>query len=160
MVKICPNCNEQVRDTDVFCTFCRHRLDFNQKDQSKPIGTILCQHCNVINKTVNSFCESCGMPLEDKSSSYKESTDSYATTSYDSNSHQNSQQTHTYGSYSTYSSSDDRKWYTPPKRSRSAKHPLEWFFWSGWGIYILLRSIFSILFCVLRVIILTRGGRR
>ena len=33
------------------------------------------------------------------------------------------------------------KWYTPPKRERPAYHPLEWFFWIGWGLYVFFRFL-------------------
>ncbi|MGC9779244.1 MAG: zinc ribbon domain-containing protein [Candidatus Heimdallarchaeota archaeon] len=33
------------------------------------------------------------------------------------------------------------KWYTPPKRKRPGYHPLEWFFWIGWGIYVAFRFL-------------------
>ena len=33
------------------------------------------------------------------------------------------------------------KWYTPPKRERPGYHPLEWFFWIGWGIYVFFRFL-------------------
>lgn len=34
-----------------------------------------------------------------------------------------------------------KKWYTPPKRERPGYHPLEWFFWIGWGFYVAFRFI-------------------
>jgi hypothetical protein len=33
------------------------------------------------------------------------------------------------------------KWYTPPKRERPWYHPIEFFFWIGWGFYIFFRLI-------------------
>lgn len=33
------------------------------------------------------------------------------------------------------------KWYTPPKRKRPWYHPLELFFWLGWGLYVILRLL-------------------
>jgi len=33
------------------------------------------------------------------------------------------------------------RWYTPPKRERPAYHPLEWFFWIGWGLYVFFRFL-------------------
>jgi hypothetical protein len=35
-----------------------------------------------------------------------------------------------------------KKWYKPPKRKRPAYHPIEWFFWIGWGIYVFFGFIF------------------
>ncbi len=34
-----------------------------------------------------------------------------------------------------------KKWYTPPKRERPAYHPIEWFFWIGWGFYVFFRFL-------------------
>jgi len=34
-----------------------------------------------------------------------------------------------------------KKWYTPPKRERPGYHPLEWFFWIGWGFYVVFRFL-------------------
>ncbi|MBK5112035.1 MAG: hypothetical protein KGD59_03975 [Candidatus Heimdallarchaeota archaeon] len=34
-----------------------------------------------------------------------------------------------------------KKWNTPPKRERPAYHPIEWFFWIGWGLYVFFRYI-------------------
>jgi len=36
-----------------------------------------------------------------------------------------------------------RKWYKPPKRPRPWYHPIEWFFWIGWGIYVFFRFIIT-----------------
>ncbi|MFW9924994.1 MAG: hypothetical protein ACFFDW_17100, partial [Candidatus Thorarchaeota archaeon] len=47
---------------------------------------------------------------------------------------------------------EKEKWYKPPKRERSAFHPLEWFFWIGWGFYVLFRSIGMVLWIILREI--------
>jgi len=33
------------------------------------------------------------------------------------------------------------KWYKPPKRERPSYHPLEWFFWIGWGLYVFFRYL-------------------
>ncbi|NHJ39692.1 MAG: hypothetical protein FK731_06630 [Asgard group archaeon] len=33
------------------------------------------------------------------------------------------------------------KWYTKPKRKRPWYHPLELFFWIGWGLYVFFRLI-------------------
>ena len=33
------------------------------------------------------------------------------------------------------------KWYKPPKRERPGYHPLEWFFWIGWGLYVFFRFL-------------------
>ncbi len=38
------------------------------------------------------------------------------------------------------------KWYAPPKRKRPGYHPLEWFFWIGWGIYVTFRFLFIVFF--------------
>ncbi len=35
-----------------------------------------------------------------------------------------------------------KKWYTPPKRERPAYHPIEWFFWIGWGLFVFFGFIF------------------
>ena len=58
--------------------------------------------------------------------------------------------TYTYGS-ATPEPTGKRPWYKPPKRTKSAKHPSEWFFWTGWGLYVFLRFIFQILFFALMI---------
>ncbi|MBN1328781.1 MAG: hypothetical protein JXA54_04845 [Candidatus Heimdallarchaeota archaeon] len=35
-----------------------------------------------------------------------------------------------------------RKWYKPLKRKRPWYHPFEWFFWIGWGFYVLFKFMY------------------
>ena len=37
---------------------------------------------------------------------------------------------------------EKKKWYKPPKRERPAFHPIEWFFWIGWALFVFFGFIF------------------
>ncbi|MHA1156329.1 MAG: zinc ribbon domain-containing protein [Candidatus Heimdallarchaeota archaeon] len=156
MSKMCINCGEEVKKTDIFCPFCG-----NNTDEAKPsvegakMGHSVCSTCNATNESGAKFCESCGNTIDSSPSSSAKSfgsTDSYAADS-------SQETTHTYGSYSAEPSDSTRKWYKPPKRTRSAKHPVEWLFWTGWGLYFLIRVIFWILFFGIRIFARSKGGR-
>ncbi len=54
--------------------------------------------------------------------------------------------------YSTKSSNGTRAWYKPPERTRSRSSPVQWAIWTGWGVWILIRFIFEILFFVVRIV--------
>jgi len=158
MSRKCVNCGEEIKKTDVFCPFCGGPVDKIQSTPSEPLSSenvIICSLCGAANKPTSTFCESCGDPIVSSESAAGRMESSYGSTTYDSQA-QASGTTYTYGSYSSSSSTGEKKWYTPPKRTRSAKNPIEWFFWSGWGLYILFRLIFSILWIVIRIIAATK----
>lgn len=165
MVKVCPNCSEQVRDTDVYCPFCGGSIDYASQSTTRDSlpgvqsTDVICTNCGAVNKQGSKFCESCGFAVKPKPSFKDSSSGSVGSTTDFGSSSSSSQQTHSYGTYSTQPSDSSRKWYTPPKRERSAKNPLEWFFWTGWGLYVLIRAIFWILFFVLRIVARSRGRR-
>ncbi|MHA1124106.1 MAG: hypothetical protein ACTSSB_00315 [Candidatus Heimdallarchaeota archaeon] len=46
-----------------------------------------------------------------------------------------------------------KKWYKPPKRTRPAFHPLECFFWIGWGFYVFFGFIFLAIWRVLKELV-------
>ncbi|MFW9924226.1 MAG: zinc ribbon domain-containing protein [Candidatus Thorarchaeota archaeon] len=164
MSKICPHCSEQVKTTDIFCPFCGADLSKTSSTQDSfesnfsDSSFITCPYCGTSNIPTSQFCASCGTAM---SASQSSSSGSIPPSSYDSISGQSSsqQESHSYGSYSTYSSADERKWYTPPKRTRSAKNPIEWFFWTGWGFYILIRVIFFVLWFIIRLAVFSKGRR-
>lgn len=156
MSRTCNNCGEQVKQEDVFCPFCGNPADKPQASSkvSDPSSSAsICATCGASNKQEAQFCESCGNSLATASSF----SGSGSSTQYQQDTSYGTQTTHTYGTYSAEPS--DRKWYTPPQRTRSARHPLEWFFWSGWGLYILIRFLFSFLWIIIRIIARSKGGR-
>jgi len=136
MSNTCPSCGEVVKPTDVFCPFCSYDLKASQSASSSASSALICANCGASNDLGVNFCQSCGQPLESPKAP-QEPIDS-----------QGQQESYDYGSYSETSSTGERKWYSPPKRQRSAKHPIEWLFWIGWSLYILLRVFFQIFWCV------------
>lgn len=157
MTKMCVNCGEVVKKTDVFCPFCGANTDKAQPSAHvTKMSDTICSTCGVTNKLGAQFCESCGNAIDSISSS--SSTVNYGST-VSSATDSSDQATHTYGSYSTEPSDSTRKWYKPPKRTRSAKHPAEWFFWTGWGLYFLIRVIFWVLWFGIRIFIRSKGRR-
>ncbi len=158
MTKMCVNCGDQVKKTDIFCPFCGKNTEKAQPSvqDTKMAGNTICSTCGVTNKLGAQFCESCGNAVDISGSS--SSTTRYGSTASPTTESAD-QTTHTYGSYSSKPSDSSRKWYKPPKRTRSAKHPVEWFFWTGWGLYFLIRAIFWILWFVLRIFLRSKGRR-
>lgn len=106
-----------------------------------------CPNCGVSIKSDDAFCPFCGtttsQPSSDSSFPDSQYADQFASSS------PSADESYSYGSgsggYYTESADSTKKWYKPPKRTRSAKHPVEWFFWIGWGLYILLRIVFYVL---------------
>jgi len=153
MTKTCVNCGEAVKETDVFCPFCGANAD-SVTSSEKQSGSGFsdsevgyCSNCHAKNKPTAQFCEFCGTELA--VDNYKTSNYSQSTPGTD---HSTAQGTHTYGSYSSEPTDEEnRKWYQPPKRTRSAKHPAEWFFWSCWGIFFIIRAIFQLLWFLIRI---------
>jgi RNA polymerase subunit RPABC4/transcription elongation factor Spt4 len=144
--KICNNCGSDLEPTDVFCPYCGTPITIKDdtikgsdsamaSDYSEEHGA-QCPNCNRINNPKNQFCKFCGTTLSQATSGQS----SFG-----------QQESYNYGSFSETSSTGERKWYSPPERQRSAKHPIEWFFWTGWGLYILIRFIFTALFCFLQI---------
>jgi len=110
-----------------------------------------CPNCGAETKTEDVFCPFCGTAIPSGSSPSTESNFSHQ---FDTST-PHSEESYSYGSgssgYYTENVEGTRKWYQPPKRQRSAKHPIEWFFWIGWGLYILLRIIFFVLIIAAQV---------
>ena len=158
MTKTCVNCGEVVKKTDIFCPFCGASTDkrdssaATQESSYTEHNIVYCSQCNAKNKIGAQFCEFCGNEITSDSFKTSVGTEEIHGT-------ERAHATHTYGSYSTEPSDSSRKWYQPPKRTRSAKHPAEWFFWTGWGIYFLIRVIFQILWFILRIVIRSKGRR-
>jgi len=151
MSSSCPNCGESIKKEDVFCPFCGTPISKTPTGIKHPIqeassGEVACPNCNASNVPSNKFCSFCGTSLAAAPSSYSSAYSPPETTE---------QSTHSYGSYHTTSSDGERKWYQPPQRKRSAKHPLEWLFYFGWSLYLILRVLFYVLFCVAQI-----AGRR
>ena len=113
------------------------------------MAKIKCSVCgNEIDDT-DQFCGKCGSNLPDKQwekiAASEEPTIIYvepspSRTAYDSQQRSASAIT---DSLPKVQKVKRKKWYTPPKRPRPAYHPIEWFFWLGWGIYIVLRFIIT-----------------
>lgn len=162
MTKTCINCSEKVKETDIFCPFCGananevHPSAKISSVQDTKMGIVVCSTCGDANKQGTKFCENCGNAIASSSSS---SSVNYGTSTASTSTSSTHQTTHTYGSYSTEPEDSTRKWYQPPKRTRSAKHPLEWFFWTGWGFYFLLRVVFQVLWLILRIVLRSKGRR-
>ncbi|NHJ49795.1 MAG: zinc-ribbon domain-containing protein [Asgard group archaeon] len=141
MSRYCSNCGSSLKDGEVYCPFCGiDTTKISQEKTSEPLSgvTITCSSCDSINEGNIEFCKNCGSPLTASHSSSYESSSTY-----------------TYGSAEPQPTGK-RPWYKPPKRERSAKHPREWAFWTGWGFYVLFRFIFQILFYVIIAIIKSR----
>jgi len=153
MTKKCPNCGESLVSSDIYCPYCS--ADTRPAEQSSgaysfaqpaaPQGSITCESCGSANEPQNLHCANCGANIASSQPYAPPATN----TGYTTIGSTPTSETHTYGASST--ASDDRPWYKPPHRERSAKRPREWFFWTGWGLYIFFRVLFSILFIVLRV---------
>ncbi|MBD3190069.1 MAG: zinc-ribbon domain-containing protein [Candidatus Heimdallarchaeota archaeon] len=157
--RVCPNCGEQPEPSDIYCPYCGSSLSEASgasswgSSSSFDIETadedgFVCAKCGAMNPSGTNYCRNCGESLADAQSvsSTRARTTSSSTQGSTSSS---STRTYSYGSGGSVSSDEDRAWYQPPQRSRSAWHPVEWFFWSGWGLYILIRFIFQILWWVL-----------
>ncbi len=121
------------------------------------IMTKSCPSCGVALKTSDIFCPFCGTSI---SSSHSPSKSSFSDSEFSdqfASSTPSTEESYSYGSgssgYYTENVEGTRKWYQPPKRKRSAKHPIEWFFWIGWGLYIVLRIVFYILIIAAQVAI-------
>lgn len=116
-----------------------------------------CPNCGVAVKSDDVFCPFCGTTVtaEQASSSYS-FEESEPADQFDSSA-PSSEESYSYGSggYYTEPSDSTRKWYQPPKRKRSAKHPIEWFFYMCWSLYLIFRVLFFILFCFAQI-----AGRR
>ena len=152
MTKTCVNCGEEVKQTDIFCPFCganadKLASDKQSEDEFSEQNSAYCSKCNAKNKPEAQFCEYCGNELA--ADSYKATHQSHRSPGTD----RFTAQDHAYGSSYTTEPTDEenRKWYTPPKRTRSAKHPAEWFFWTCWGIFIVFRAIFQLLWFIIRI---------
>lgn len=155
MSRLCVNCGEKIKDEDIFCPFCGKPSDKKEGELSQQAevspGVFICSTCGSANASTNKYCDSCGNPLiKSGAGGDMEYGDSYGSSSYDGA--QAAGTSYSYGSYSSTSSTGEKKWYTPPKRTRSAKNPIEWFFWSGWGLYIFFRFLFSIIWIILQIV--------
>lgn len=151
MSNSCPNCGESIKREDVFCPFCgtpisKASTGTKYPSQEASSGEVTCSNCNASNVISNKFCSFCGTTLAVAPSSHSPAYSPPETTE---------QETHSYGSYHTTSSDGERKWYQPPQRKRSKKHPIEWFFYIGWSLYIILRVLFYVFICVAQI-----AGRR
>ncbi|MHA1124674.1 MAG: zinc ribbon domain-containing protein [Candidatus Heimdallarchaeota archaeon] len=136
MSDTCPNCGEKIKSTDIFCPFCGQTKE-GQPSSKAQSSSQQCANCGSANDFGVSFCQSCGQSLE-----------APKLPEHDLGTSQDQQESYEYGSFSETSSTGEKKWYTPPTRTRSKKNPIEWFFWTCWGIYIFLRFLFQILWCV------------
>lgn len=139
----CPKCNEQLVSTDVFCPYCG--VNTKESDSSRAISDSQidlssCPSCGTVIELGLYYCNNCGSSLLSNDAGVK------ATQSEDF-----TNQNYTYGSATDNIEEDKRPWYKPPKRERSAKDPREWFFWTGWGLFFLLRVVFQILIIILQV---------
>ncbi|NHJ32741.1 MAG: zinc ribbon domain-containing protein [Asgard group archaeon] len=151
MSRSCPNCGEAIKKEDVFCPFCGTPASKAPSGKVYPAqvassGEITCPNCNANNVPSNKFCSFCGSDLVKVSTEYSAAYSPPDTAE---------QETYSYGSYHTTSADGERKWYQPPQRKRSARHPLEWFFYIGWSLYIILRILFYVFICFAQV-----AGRR
>lgn len=151
MSSSCPNCGESIKKEDVFCPFCGTPISKVSSGKKYPVheassGEVICPNCNASNVLSNKFCSFCGTSIPAAPSSYSsaysppESSESRASSS---------------GSYHTTSADGERKWYQPPKRKRSAKHPIEWLFYFGWSLLLILRVLFYVFICFAQI-----AGRR
>lgn len=136
MSDTCPNCGEQIKSTDVFCPFCGQTRS-DQPSGSGQGSSIQCATCGAVNDAGVNYCQSCGQPLEGPITAPKQDTGT-----------QDQQESYDYGTYSTSSSTGERKWYQPPPRKRSKKNPIEWFFCTCWGLYVFFRFLFQMLWCI------------
>ncbi|MHA1356213.1 MAG: zinc ribbon domain-containing protein [Candidatus Heimdallarchaeota archaeon] len=137
MSEQCVNCGESIKSTDIFCPYCGNTKE-GQPSSSGQSSSLQCASCGASNDFGVSFCQSCGQPIEAAKGTPPPPIDAPGQT----------QESYDYGSFSETSSTGERKWYTPPKRARSKKNPIEWFFWTCWGLYIAFRFLFQILWCV------------
>ncbi|NHK30792.1 MAG: zinc ribbon domain-containing protein [Asgard group archaeon] len=138
MSRLCPNCSSSIKQDDIFCPFCGvDTSKFN--NSSSKTGDVNCSSCGSLNQIGIQFCSNCGSPISvpHGGSSFGSEPVSESTT-------------YTYGS-ATPQPTGKRPWYKPPERTKSAKHPSEWLFWTGWGLYVFLRFLFQILFFALMI---------
>ncbi|MGC9781004.1 MAG: zinc ribbon domain-containing protein [Candidatus Heimdallarchaeota archaeon] len=148
MNKSCSNCGEELKSSDVFCPFCSNPVVSANTTSTKTNSQkyILCPNCSIKNKVTSKYCMDCGNNLigliatESQSEVYDTAASSGVT----------------YGSYSTKSSDGTQAWYKPPERTRSRGNPVQWVIWSGWGLWILFRVIFEILFFAVRIAALSK----
>lgn len=137
MSRICPNCAGYIKQDDVFCPFCG--VDTSKYTGSTPKSEdIHCSSCGSLNRIGTQYCSNCGSLVSSPQVGSSFGAVPTEPTNY------------TYGS-ATPQSAGKRPWYKPPVRTRSAKHPSEWFFWTGWGLYVFLRFLFQILFFALMI---------
>lgn len=110
------------------------------------VKTTKCPICGKVAEKYDIYCGRCGSDLPKGNWDHREQIDSNPT--YPDVS---AKTTNDYSSPSessiiatvpkTDKQPQKKKWYKPPKRPRPAYHPLEWFFWIGWGLYVVLRVI-------------------
>ncbi|NHJ38778.1 MAG: zinc ribbon domain-containing protein [Asgard group archaeon] len=137
MSRICPNCAGYIKPEDIFCPFCG--IDTSKfADTSSNSQDISCSNCGTLNKIGIQYCSNCGSIISTSQINNNFGAIPTETTTY------------TYGS-ATPQTTGKRPWYKPPERTKSAKHPSEWFFWTGWGLYVFLRFLFQILFFALMI---------
>jgi hypothetical protein len=151
MTQTCPHCQQEIKPEDLFCPYCGKRTSVSPKADTKTStiprsyssdsSTHFCSGCGSVIEPGITYCRNCGQPVAKSMNSSADDQD----VSY-SYGHSGD------GTYHTKESN----WYSPPKRKRPAYHPIEWFFWSGWGLYILLRFVFQILFVILRIVVASK----
>ncbi len=106
---------------------------------------IKCSICGKLAEELDLFCGKCGSDLPKDNWDRREQIESKPTYPTVSTETTNDQSSPTKPSITVMVRKTDekhrKKWYSPPERSRPAYHPLEWFFWIGWGLYVILRFI-------------------
>ncbi|HUT79657.1 MAG TPA: hypothetical protein VMZ29_00525 [Candidatus Bathyarchaeia archaeon] len=109
----CPNCGKKIDNWLVYCEFCGQVLQVEERKKIQ--STVLPVKSNVIVKDIpaTETSEAKKVVIVPKQDEF-ESKDTI----------------------------EQRKWYKPLKRNRPWYHPLEWFFWIGWGFYVFLRFMY------------------
>ncbi len=106
---------------------------------------IKCSTCGKYADELDLFCGKCGSDLPKENWDRREQIDSSSSQPVDSTKITNDYPATSDASVTVMVPKTEyrrrKKWYNPPKRSRPAYHPAEWFFYIGWALYVILRFI-------------------
>ncbi len=107
---------------------------------------IKCSICGKLTEELDLFCGKCGSDLPKENWDSREQSDSIPKTfPVDTTKTEKDYPSDSNGSITVMVPKKGKrvkeKWYKPPKRDRPAYHPAEWFFYIGWGLYVIMRFI-------------------
>ncbi|MCF2142941.1 MAG: hypothetical protein K9W42_04505 [Candidatus Heimdallarchaeota archaeon] len=106
---------------------------------------IICPNCYRENDEWSVYCNFCGQRLKDNSSEQKQDKEPSSSLT-PTKTQIKTEPFPTKTVIVRKKGYEEKAWWKPTKRKRPWYHPLEWFFWLGWGVYIFLRFLFVEIF--------------